>query len=108
MEPNRLEQLILNGTIEVAGMTDNGEFTYRFTKKLEENEPELYKEFLDFVYRQVSIFWEKGFLDMDMSEEDPQVRLTDKAFDQEAMESLSEMEKINLNLIISTMFKQDK
>ncbi len=108
MEPNRLEQLILNGTIEVAGMTDNGEFTYRFTKKLEENEPELHKEFLDFVYKQVTLFWEKGFLDMDMSEEDPKVCLTSKALDPKEFESLSEMEKINLGLIISTMFEQDK
>lgn len=108
MDASILDELILNGSIEVAGVLDDGNFTFRFTKKLKENNPEIYKQVVNFFYQQVAIFWEKGFLNFDFSEQDPFISVTEKVYDEEALNSLSAIEKINLDLIVSTFIKEDK
>lgn len=89
IEPS-MEELILNGVVEVAGIdADTGEFLYNFTPKLRELMPDLWNERLDFIYEQVMYFWEKGFLDAEgMDGTNPIVLLTDLAHDEDAISEL--------------------
>jgi hypothetical protein len=107
MHPTKIDQLILDGSLEVSGMLDDGNFTFKFTSKLKEKNPEIYEEVMRFFYSQVMFFWEKGFVSFNISEEDPAISVTEKAFDKEAVSTLTPMQQINLNLIIETMTKKD-
>lgn len=44
--------------------------------------------------------WEKGFLQMDVTEKNPMVSLTSKAFDEEKIKALDSTEKYTLKEII--------
>lgn len=108
MDITKLDEMILDGSIEVAGVLSDGSLTYKFTDKVKENNPEIHQEILEFFYKQVVIFWEKGFLNFDFSSDDPLVTVTEKIYDKDAIDSLKEIERVNLGLIISLMTKQDK
>jgi hypothetical protein len=100
IEPS-IEELILSGVIEVAGIdSDSGEFLYNFTPKLKELMPELWNERLDFIYNEVMYFWEHGFIDAkDMDGNDPIVILTDLANDEDAVSELSKEKQASLKEI---------
>ena len=85
-----MEELILNGVVEVAGIDSNtGEFLYNFTPKLKELMPDLWNERLDFIYNEIMYFWERGFIDAhDIDGIDPVVLLTDLAKDEDAVSEL--------------------
>lgn len=85
-----LEQLILEGAVEFSGVdSDTGEMLYNFTDKLQEISPMLYDEHLNNIENEIMYFWQHGFLSMsDITETNPLIRLTTKAFDQEALVSL--------------------
>ena len=85
-----LEQLILEGAVEFSGIdSDTGEMLYNFTEKLQEISPMLYEEHLNSIETEVMYFWQHGFLAMnDITQANPLIRLTTKAFDQEALASL--------------------
>lgn len=87
-----LEDLILAGAVEVAALDPNtGEFLYQFTPKLKEVLPQLWVAHLNHVHTEVMYFWEKGFVYIEeMTSENPVVRLTDLAFDPEAVAGLPE------------------
>ena len=89
IEPS-MEELILNGVVEVAGIdADTGEFLYNFTPKLRELMPDLWNERLDFIHNEIMYFWEKGFLDAaGMDDVNPVVLLTDLAHDEDAISEL--------------------
>lgn len=89
IEPS-MEELILNGVVEVAGIdADTGEFLYNFTPKLRELMPDLWNERLDFIHGEIMYFWEKGFIDTeDMDGINPLVLLTDLAHDEDAISEL--------------------
>lgn len=108
MDYQKIDELILDGSIEVSGMTDDGNFTFKFTDKLKENNPEIYEEVIKFFYSQVMFFWEKGFINIDIQEENPLVGLTDKVFDQDALQELSPIQRLNLNLIMQSMLDADQ
>lgn len=96
-----IDDLILAGAIEVAAVDSNtGELLYQFTDKLKEINPELYRRHKDQVHRELMYFWEKGFLNIyDFSEENPAIALTRKAFDQDALNELSNHERAALEEI---------
>jgi hypothetical protein len=77
-----IDKLILEGALELGGIDmENGEILYTFTDKLKEIMPELYNEHLNFVNGEIMYLWERGFLSInDFAEENPKVRVTDKAF----------------------------
>ena len=102
MDSSMIETLILDGTLEVSGMTESGQITYSFTEKLKDTHPEIYEQMTKLTYKSIARFWELGFLEFDISHPDPIVTITDKAFDPEALEQLDEIEKLNLVLIIVT------
>jgi hypothetical protein len=91
-----IESLILKGAIEMAGISDSGEPLYNFTTKIKEVMPELYREHLNFVNSALMGLWEKGFLNMDLLDENPTVRLSEKAFDQNEISGLSEKDQFSL------------
>lgn len=106
MDYEKIDELLLNGSLEVSGITEDGSFTFVFTNKLKENDPDTYAAVTAHFYSLIAKFWEMGFLEFDVSEENPLVRLTDKAFDRQAISELSEMERINLNLVIQGLSQQ--
>ncbi len=98
---DKIEDLILNGALEVAGMDmDTGEMLYNFTDKLKEVNPELYKDMSDYISTETMALWADGFLDIDVTEKNPLVRLTEKAFDESEVSNLSKEKQYTLKEII--------
>jgi hypothetical protein len=94
-----IEELILNGVIEVSGIdSDTGEFLYNFTSKLHEIMPGFFNERLDFVKSEMAFFLELGFLEVNDPEADnPIIFLADKAFNEQEIATLSESKQKSLN-----------
>ena len=97
---NMIEKLILIGAMEVAGMNEEGEFLYGFTPKLKEINPELFHIIQNTINDGIMSLWVDGYLDVDMMAEEPLVRLTEKCFDEEALDQLDEDRRKFLNGII--------
>ncbi len=106
MDHSKIDELILNGSLEVSGITDDGNFTFVFTDKLKENDPETYAAVVTHFYSLIAKFWELGFIEFDMSDANPLVTLTEKAFDKTEIDKLSEIERINLGLVIQSFTQQ--
>lgn len=100
LEPT-IEELILSGVVEVSSVDpDSGEFLYSFTDKLHEVMPELLNRKLDFVKQEVDFFLEIGFLEVDNPKSrNPIIFLTDKAFDEEEVSTLSKNKQNSLKEI---------
>jgi hypothetical protein len=97
LEPS-IEELILNGVVEVSGIDpQTGEFLYNFTNKLYDVMPDYFNERLDFVRAEMAFFLELGFLEVnDPEAENPIIFLTDKAFEEDEISKLSENKKKSL------------
>ena len=100
LEPT-IEELILSGVVEVSSVDpDTGEFLYSFTEKLHEVMPELLNRKLDFVKQEVDFFLETGFLEVDNPKSrNPIIFLTDKAFDEDEVSTLSKNKQKSLKEI---------
>ena len=105
-ELTKLDELILNGSIEVTGLTNSGAFLYKFTDKLQETDPDLYDAIRQRMYGEIMFLWQAGFIAMDVTVDNPIVKLTDKAFDKEALEELPEQIKANLIALIRSMSEE--
>lgn len=90
MIPPTMEELILSGAVEVAGVdSETGEFLYSFTPKLREIMPGLWNERLEFIFEEVVYFEELGFLYVeDPESKNPIISLTEKAFDEQEIRQL--------------------
>ena len=100
-EDDAIDQLILSGALEVAGIDINtGEPMYNFTEKLLEVSPELHKEVSLYFSRETMSLWSSGFLNMDITEKNPIVTLTEKALDESEISKLSKDSQITLKEII--------
>ena len=84
-----LDFFLLSGAVEVAGVNESGEFLYNITPKMKDILPDIYDEHLKAVNHDIMNLWEKGYLDVDLTEENPLVRLTDKCFDDNSIKQLS-------------------
>jgi hypothetical protein len=101
-----IEALILSGAIEVTGIDPKTqEPLYKFNPKIQKIMPELYREHLDEVNRDIMGLWEKGFLDVDLLDKDPLVTLTDKAFNDFEIEKISREQQISLIEIKKLLLK---
>ena len=90
-EDSIIDDLILQGALEVAGINSTtGEFLYSVTPKLKDIMPDLYKEHIDSVNRDIMALWERGFLDMDFCEDNPIINITSKANDNDEINRLPE------------------
>lgn len=103
---SKVDELILNGGLEVAGLTESGSFLYKFTDKLKDIDPELHSHLMTTMYDQIMFLWENDFITMDVTQENPTVSFTKKAFDPEAVQDLPEFIRVNLALLIKSMMEQ--
>ena len=100
-EDDAIEKLILAGALEVAGIDiDTGEPVYNFTEKLIDVSPELHSEVSTYFSRETMALWQEGFLDMDITEKNPIVRLTQKALDEIEVANLNKDKQYTLKEII--------
>lgn len=103
---SKLDELILNGGLEIAGLTESGSFLYRFTDKLKDMDPDLHLHLTTTMYDQIMFLWEKGFITMDITQENPRVSFTKKAFDPESVNALPQFIKVNLKLLMQSMMDE--
>lgn len=101
------EQMILEGVVEFAGLDpDTGEMLYNFNKDLENLKPELFQKMTSSMEADIYRLWQKGFLAMNITEENPLVKITEKSLDMEIIDQeLSEQEKTSLEIIMMYMSK---
>ena len=85
-----LVNLIDKGAVSFEGLDESGEPIYRFTEKLKDVAPDLYNMHMSMLNSEIMALWEKGFVDMDLFEENPVVKLTAKAFDKDEVKKLNE------------------
>ena len=88
----KIDELILSGAMEVDSLSSSGEFLYKFTDKLKDLEPDLYKDIIKKMYQEVLYLWEIGFISMNISEENPVISLTHKAYDQKSIDALQTLQ----------------
>jgi hypothetical protein len=92
-EDRLIEDLILGGALEVAGVdSQTGEFLYNITPKLKDIMPDLYKDHIDTVNKNMLILWEKGYLNIDFMDDDPLVTISNKGLDLKEIKKLSQEE----------------
>ncbi len=90
-EINDFDKLLLSGVIEPAALDpDTGEMLYSFSEKLEERNPELHRIVLENFYKTSLKLWELGFLNMDITNSNPMVSLTPRAFNDRKIKQLDE------------------
>jgi hypothetical protein len=100
-EDKIIEDLILKGALEVSGIDlETGEPVYNFTHKLKEVHPELDKEISTFFSQEMMFLWENNFIEMDVTERNPIVRLTQKAFDTQEISKLDKGKQYTLRDLI--------
>lgn len=103
-----IEQLILSGALEVAGIDmETGEPLYNFTDKMKNVNPELHNEMSTYFSRETMALWQYGFISMDITMPNPMVRLTPKAFEQEEVDKLDKNHQYTLKEIIRIMTNGD-
>lgn len=99
-----IDDLILQGAIEpVAYDADSDEMLYSFTDKLKEIDPGMHKAMAEEFYNIVMYLWEIGILEIDLANANPLVRITQKAFEEDAVAQLSLIQKSVLDQIIQAM-----
>lgn len=64
-----IEHMIMEGYIEIAGFDKDGGLVYRMTKKMIEDFPEVVEEHMAFTNEIVFSVWQKGFLEVTMTED---------------------------------------
>jgi hypothetical protein len=98
---DKIEDLILSGALEVSGIDiDTGEMLYNFTDKLKDINPDLFKDMSDYISTETMSLWAEGFLDIDVTETNPMVKLTPKAFDDAEVDKLPKEKQYTLKEII--------
>jgi hypothetical protein len=96
-----IDYLILEGGIEIAGIdAETSEMLYKFTPKLKDLMPELYEEHLNILNIEMMALWEKGYVEIDLFDEDPVVSLTKKSLDPQEVGKLTREERWSLNELI--------
>ncbi len=98
--------LIENGAIEYAGLNEDGEPVYNFTEKLKDINPDLFDIHQTQLNREVMFLWEQGFITVDLLQDNPDVGLTEKSFDEESVAMLDDIYKSVLNEIKRILSQQ--
>ena len=102
----QLEKLILDGIVEFAGLDENNEMLYSFSADLQEKMPELYELVMETHMHDIYVLWEKGFLQMDIADAEPLVRITHKALDEDAVNGLEPHLKLAIQQIVELTEKK--
>lgn len=102
-----IEQLILSGALEPAGIDiETGEVLYNFTKTLQTDFPEIHTHFMTFFSQETMFLWENGFVEMDVTEKNPVVSLTRKAFDKKEVSKLDKDKQYSLKELIRLLSEE--
>jgi hypothetical protein len=105
-EDKIIEDLILKGALEITGIDiETNEPLYNFTNKLKDVSPELDQEMKTFFSQEMMFLWENGFVEMDITEADPVVKLTEKAFNNKEVLKLDKNKQYTLKDIIRQLRK---
>jgi hypothetical protein len=103
-EDDAFNELFFSGAIEICGIDErSGEMLFRFTEKLKDIDPNLYNKMTDLFHRELMGLWEKGFISMDVTQQNPIVSLTKKAFSAIEAENLTIEERLHLEDIIQKL-----
>lgn len=107
-EFDTVDNLLLNGGLEFAGSdSETGEALYKPTDRLKELDSRLSKD-LSLYFSEVTLkLWEKGFIDMDVTNKDPLVKLGPKSFDALNIKSLPKEERIVMEEIVKVLFNKN-
>lgn len=96
-----LEELILQGAVEISGLDmETGEPLYNITHKMKDVNPSLHDEFVNYFSQEAMALWEFGFITMDITLKDPVVKITKKALDKDAVAKLDKNHQYTLKEII--------
>ena len=103
-----IDNLILNGGLEFAGKdSETGEPLYKPTDLLKEIDSKLSDE-MSLYFSEITLkLWEKGFIDMDVMQEDPVVRLASKSFDIDSIKLLPKDERVVIEQIIKALYNKN-
>ncbi len=103
-EFDAVDNLILNGGLEFAGRdTETGEPLYRTTDRLKDLDSKLSEEISLYFSDMTLKLWEKGFIDMDVTDRDPMVTLGPKSFNPDSIKSLEKNERVVIEEIIRVL-----
>lgn len=98
-----IEKLILDGLVEFAAVSKDGEVLYNFTEKAFEEMPAMMEEADRVFSNSIMKLWELGFLLMNPTLDEPIVSLSEKALIQEEKEKLSYEDRIVLEYVIEAL-----
>jgi hypothetical protein len=98
--------LVEQGAIEYAGLNEEGEAIYNFTDKLKDINPDLFDIHQTQLNREVMFLWEQGFITVDLLQDNPDVGLTEKSFDEKSVEMLDDIYKTVLKEIKRILSQQ--
>ncbi len=102
-EDEMLEKLILDGVVEFAGVDKNGELLYSFAEDLETKAPEMFRMAQQMHMNDIYYLWEKGFLSMDATQQNPIVNITKLALNREEVTRLPDHLQLLLEQIMDAM-----
>lgn len=98
-----IDALILQGALEIEGIDpETGEMVFSMTDKMKDIAPELYVEYEEALYRSVMSLWEKGFVVMNVMDEQPVVSPSEFALDRATWKALPPEE---LNVMKTLMMR---
>lgn len=99
-----VDKLVLDGGLEFAGIdSQTGEALYKTTDKLKKIDPKLNNEISNYFSETTLNLWQKGFIEMDVTLEDPLVRLGSKSFDLDKVQELEKDERVIIQEIIRVL-----
>ena len=103
-EDEKIEEMILNGSLQFSGIDlESGEMLYQFTDKLKNEDPDLYEDVNHYFHKEMMSLWQYGFIEMDITDDNPSVRLTDKAFDKGQVSKLSKENQFSLKDVLRVL-----
>ena len=103
-EQQIINDLVEAGALEIAGIDEkSGEILYRITSSMQTINPELFAVHQQGVHDDAMYLWEHGFLDINVTEENPLVKATKKALDPVSVAELPISKRLALEEILSIL-----
>jgi len=103
-----VDNLVINGGLEFAGKDpETGEALYRPTDKLKDIDKKLSEELSTYFSDVTLKLWEKGFIDMDVTQENPIVKLGPKSFNAYSIKSLPTDERVVMEQIVRALLDKN-
>lgn len=110
MEDNEqkiIDDFVKNGALEIVGIDKyTKETMYRVTPLMKKVNPKFYAEHENQFHSEAMALWELGFLDIDVTEENPIVKLLPDAFNDEKIKKLPNEQRFVLEDIKRILMKE--